>query len=91
MDPDRYGDHEAAWRERAAANLDEWGLQPPKDLALAMTEELGELTQALLEARHEDGDPEAIAEELDDLMALGYQFRAAIDREREGADRGDGG
>lgn len=62
------------WMGQAADNIDEWGLQDEETLLLAIQEELGELTQAHLEARAEGGDPHRIDEELTDLGALLLQF-----------------
>ena len=64
----------ARWHGKAVENVDEWGLQDEETLLLAMQEELGELTQAFLEARDEDGDPECVDWELDDLGALLFQL-----------------
>lgn len=65
----------AHWTEKAAENVDEWGLQEIDTLLLAMQEEQGELTQAYLESEYEDGDAAQIAAELDDLAALCIQLR----------------
>jgi len=65
------------WIGQADENVAEWGLQDERTLLLAIQEELGELTQAVLEASAEDGDPERIDEELDDLGALLLQFHEA--------------
>lgn len=62
------------WTAKAEENLEEWGVQEPETLLLALQEELGELTQAHLEATHEDGAPERLQEELDDLGALLIQL-----------------
>lgn len=62
------------WMGQAAENIDEWGLQDEETLLLAIQEEVGELTQAHLEARSEGGDPARIDEELDDLGALLIQL-----------------
>lgn len=62
------------WMGKASENIDKWGLQKEETLLLAIQEELGELTQAHLEARHEDGDPARVGEELDDLGALLLQL-----------------
>lgn len=62
------------WSGKASANIEEWGLQDEETLLLAMQEELGELTQAFLEARAEDGNPARVDAELDDLGALLLQF-----------------
>ncbi|WP_018259309.1 nucleoside triphosphate pyrophosphohydrolase family protein [Halomicrobium katesii] len=62
------------WIAQADRNIEEWGLQDEVTLLLAIQEELGELTQAHLEARDEDGDPDRVDEELDDLGALLLQF-----------------
>jgi len=65
------------WVGKASENIDEWGLQDEETLLLAIQEELGELTQAHLEARAEGGDPARIDDELDDLGALLLQFHEA--------------
>lgn len=65
------------WIGQADENIKEWGLQDEETLLLAIQEELGELTQAHLEARSEGGDPARIDEELDDLGALLLQFHEA--------------
>jgi len=66
-----------SWLAKAEENIEEWGLQDEETLLLAIQEELGELTQAHLEARSEGGDPARVAEELDDLGALLIQFNEA--------------
>ena len=68
------------WRDRAESNIDEWGLQDVETLLLAMQEELGELTQAHLQARDEDGASGRVADELDDLGALCVQLERALER-----------
>lgn len=62
------------WYAKAYENLGEWGSQEIDTLLLAMQEELGELTQAYLEATAEGGDPERVDGELDDLAALCLQL-----------------
>jgi NTP pyrophosphatase (non-canonical NTP hydrolase) len=64
----------ARWHGIAEANIEKWGLQDEETLLLAMQEELGELTQAHLEAKHEDGHELRIDEELNDLGALLIQL-----------------
>jgi len=85
--PDRLGEASSAqfdrWMGKAAENIDTWGYQKEETLLLALQEELGELTQAFLEARSEGGDPQCVDEELDDLGALLIQFH-------EVRNRGDG-
>ena len=71
-------DKSREWAAKAVANVEEWGHQRRETLLLAMLEELGELTQATLEAKHEDGNPAHIQEELDDLAALMYQMQWAM-------------
>jgi NTP pyrophosphatase (non-canonical NTP hydrolase) len=66
------------WTERANDNIDEWGIQDPAVILLAMQEELGELTQAYLEATYEDGDQDLPREEMHDLGALLYQLHWAL-------------
>lgn len=67
------------WRKQALANIDEWGVQDRETLLLAAQEELGELTQAVLEATAEDGDPSRVREELDDLGGLLVQLHHVVD------------
>lgn len=62
------------WMGQAAENIENWGLQDEQTLLLAIQEEFGELTQAHLEANHEDGDPSRVDDELDDLGALLLQL-----------------
>lgn len=66
--------HADRWRQKGAENIETWGRQAFGTLLLAAQEELGELTQAYLEARDEDADPEALQVELDDLAALLVQM-----------------
>jgi len=66
------------WNQRADENVEEWGVQDPAVILLAMQEELGELTQAYLEATYEDGDRELPREEMHDLGALLYQLHWAL-------------
>ena len=73
----------AEWHGKACENTQEWGLQDRETLLLAMQEELGELTQAHLEAEHEDGDRERLSKELNDLGALLLQFHMRLKREAE--------
>lgn len=82
---------DTGWEEKARSNLDRWGVQSVETLLLAMQEEMGELTQAHLEARDEDGDSAAVRDELDDLAALCYQLAWTLDNcaesERRGTDQ----
>lgn len=75
---DEYGQ---AYAKRAESNIEEWGLQSKDTLLLCMQEELGELTQAYLEHRHEGGDKARIEHELVDLMALCLQLQWKLRRE----------
>ncbi|EMA11589.1 hypothetical protein C437_01715 [Haloarcula vallismortis ATCC 29715] len=67
------------WFEKADQNIEEWGDQDLETLLLCMQEELGELTQAVLQYQHEEGEAERIREELDDLMPLGIQFERKLE------------
>ncbi|WP_276252786.1 hypothetical protein [Halomontanus rarus] len=67
------------WANKAGENLEKWGHQNIDTLLLATQEELGELSQAFLEARDEGGDPEQIREELDDLAALMFQIQFSVE------------
>jgi len=73
-DATRYRSLIETWISQADRNLEQWGLQDEETLLLAIQEELGELTQAHLEARDEDGDPGRVDEELADLGALLIQL-----------------
>ena len=70
----------AEWHGKAAENVEEWGLQDVETLLLAMQEELGEMTQAHLEATHEDGEAERLVHEMDDLGALLLQLHMRLRR-----------
>lgn len=72
-------DRAERWHRQARENVEKWDLQDLEMLLLATQEELGELTQAVLEANHEDGDPERIQTELDDLAALMYQLQWSLE------------
>lgn len=63
------------WTEKAMENREKWGTQSLETLLLASMEELGELTQAYLEHRHEDGEFERLQDEIDDLGALIIQLQ----------------
>lgn len=62
------------WEDKAEENERRWGSQSMEMLLLATAEEFGELVQAYLEYVYEDGDAATIQDELDDMMALGYQM-----------------
>lgn len=66
------------WWEKGSNNVQKWGQQDVPTLLLAMQEELGDLTQAQLEAEAEDGDPDRIDDELADLGALCFQLQWAL-------------
>jgi NTP pyrophosphatase (non-canonical NTP hydrolase) len=72
---------------KAETNVERWGEQSVETLVLAATEELGELSRAHLEARDEDGDPDRLLDEIDDLAALCVQLRAAARTEAKDEDR----
>jgi NTP pyrophosphatase (non-canonical NTP hydrolase) len=67
------------WRDKGEENIEKWGRQGFGTLLLAAQEEMGELTQAYLEARDESGDPERMQTELDDLAALLVQMAWLLD------------
>lgn len=71
------------WKSQAKENVNNWGLQSAETLLLAMQEELGELTQAVLEAEHEGGDPARRQKELADLGALCFQLSWALNDRSE--------
>ena len=66
------------WKNKSTENVKKWGIQDLKDLSLASMEELGELTQAILQYFHESGKFDRIQEELDDLIPLMFQIQLRI-------------
>jgi len=58
---------------QAEVNMAKWGLQDVETLGLAVAEECGEVCQAILQARDENGDRERIWHEAVDLAALCVQ------------------
>jgi len=70
------------WANQSRENVEEWGEQDIETLLIAIQEELGELSQATLEYRSENGTYEPLFEELDDLGALLFQFHGAISAHR---------
>ena len=62
------------WEAKAKKNIEKWGAQDMETLLLATMEELGELTQAWLQFKHQDTKFNRVVSELDDVMALGYQM-----------------
>jgi len=69
------------WRAAAVENVDEWGVQTPETVLLAMMEELGELVQTRLEYTSGDGEYARIQQELDDLAPLCWQLEWALQQE----------
>lgn len=78
------------WKEKANENVKKWGVQTLEVMTLAMMEELGELTQAILQYKYldplEDRNIEDneikynhIIAELDDLAALMYQMKWVLE------------
>lgn len=70
-----------AFMAQARKNVDKWGMQDLNTLGLAAAEELGEVCQAILQAKHEGGDPERIRDEAVDLGALCLQIIAAYEEQ----------
>ena len=68
---------------RALANEAKWGKQDPATLIIAMTEELGEIAQAHLQAQHEGGDKERIVDEALDLAPLCLQLIESLRLEEQ--------
>jgi NTP pyrophosphatase (non-canonical NTP hydrolase) len=67
---------------KAEQNIVKWGLQDYETLGLAIAEEAGELAQAILQYRHEEGFEERICDEAADLGALCVQMLKRYDLER---------
>jgi len=80
----------AAFSTQAAKNLSKWGKQGLGTLGLAIAEETGELCQAILQERWEEGEWERIRAEAIDLGALCIQVAYYMDNPPCAAcDRGD--
>jgi len=62
------------WQAKAVLNTHKWGVQSMETVCLCMTEELGELAQAILQYKQEGGTLDRITEELADLGALCFQM-----------------
>lgn len=73
-DREPVGDLAERWGEKAEENVEKWGKQDVEVLLLAIQEELGELSQAVLQYRFEEGYYAPIFEELDDLAPLLFQL-----------------
>jgi len=69
----------SAFLDQARKNLAKWGKQDLETLGLAISEETGELCQAILQARDEKGDRERIRSEAIDLAALCLQVFEYLD------------
>lgn len=67
-----------AWERRAVENEEKWGIQHPEELLSAISEEVGEIEQAYLEATHEGGDPQEVQGEVDDLGPLLMQLVESV-------------
>jgi NTP pyrophosphatase (non-canonical NTP hydrolase) len=70
------------WQAKAEANTKRWGVQSMETVCLCMTEELGELVQAVLLHRERKGSIERVEEELVDLSALCIQMVDSIKEEQ---------
>ena len=70
---------------RVAKNLDKWGVQDFETLGLAVCEEAGELAQAILQNKYENGERVRITQEALDLAALCVQVLVTM-KEKHGAE-----
>lgn len=76
------------WEKKAENNIEKWGKQDKETLALCMTEELGELAQAILQYNELPPTDDEIGysalrynnmcDELDDLAALCIQMSKCL-------------
>lgn len=73
-----YDNIEREWREQHNKNIEKWNIQDPRTLLLAIQEELGELTQSVLEYEVEGGRYREIEDEAVDLAALMYGFHLSM-------------
>jgi len=69
---------------RADHNLARWGKQDVPTLIMAMVEELGEISQAHLQAIAEGGDPWRVIDEALDLAPLCVQLVELVQEQRKG-------
>ena len=75
---------------QACKNLNKWGRQSLETLGLAVAEESGELAEAILQNKWENGERKRIREEAVDLAALCWQIAEVLDHPSCAAcDRGD--
>lgn len=74
-------DREKIWEQKGLENEEKWGRQSMPVLLLAIAEEFGELVQAYLECIFEGESPDELQDELDDMMALGYQVQWRMESE----------
>lgn len=79
----------SVWMEwinrQVTKNLDKWGVQDFETLGLAVCEEAGELAQAILQNKHENGERSRITQEAIDLAALCVQVLVTM-TEKHGAE-----
>ena len=68
----------ASLEMKAHKNVKKWGLQ---DIPILLLHDfrINQISQAYLQYEHENGEEKRISEELDDLMALGWQLRWKLD------------
>ena len=69
----------AEWARLARKNEEEWGVQHPEELLSAISEEVGEIEQAYLEATHEDASQRRVRDEIDDLAPLLLQLIRSVE------------
>jgi NTP pyrophosphatase (non-canonical NTP hydrolase) len=72
---------ESLLRMKADANVAKWGAQDASTLIHCLTEELGELAQAYLQWRWEDGQKKRMYDETIDLGALVLQLLESLKEE----------
>jgi hypothetical protein len=80
MDRDRPDGQDVgrAWERTALENEAEFGVQHPEELLSAITEELGEIEQAYLEATHQDANRGRVEDEINDLGPLLLQLVESV-------------
>jgi len=67
------------WLLKANENVDEWGVQHPLEVLAAITEEIGEVNQAYLEASVGETPTRDVYDEIDDLAPLLLQLRWSLE------------
>lgn len=79
-----FDDKSDEWRSTAEDNVDEWGVQPPADIVLALAEELSEVAEEIVE--NSEVPPERYGPDerqlmyfMTEVIVLGNQIREELE------------